>query len=129
MHAHVYYLNWDDDDDLREMADELRYSLPDAEYPDADVIEDDVYRFVGSMTGIDGKGEVYRKLNRGVPEGDWESYNILDGERSLSPGDVVVMGDTNGGEVWICLSFGWEQLGTLKVRKTPIDHDRELGAA
>lgn len=130
MHAHVYYLNWDEDDDedLREESSQLQARIRhEDERPDADVVESEKYRYVGAWDGIDEVGEVWNLLERS-PDGYDRRLDELE-ERSICVGDIVVLGSSNGGEAHLVLPIGWEQLGGYMVQKRPIDHDRELGVA
>lgn len=125
MHAHVYYLNWDEDDG--DEASHLQEQVRDGEYPDADVVESEKYRYVGMWDGVDEISDVWDLLERN-PEGYDRRLDELE-ERSIYVGDIVVLGSSNGGEAHLVLPIGWEQIGGYMVQKRPIDHDRELGVA
>jgi hypothetical protein len=50
---------------------------------------------------------VYEQLNVGgdiVPATEWTTKYRAEGNRSLSVGDVVLLGET----AWTCSSFGWQ---------------------
>ncbi|WP_241011299.1 hypothetical protein [Mycobacterium camsae] len=51
---------------------------------------------------------VFEQLNIDEPDQDWALRYRLAGHRSLSVGDVVVVGET----AWLCESVGWNRLTT-----------------
>jgi hypothetical protein len=65
---------------------------------------------------------VFEELNIGDGSNyDWTAQYRANGNRSLSVGDVVVVGET----AWAVGSFGWDRVYTdalIEAIKTPINH-------
>jgi hypothetical protein len=55
---------------------------------------------------------IFEQLNIHNPQQPWAIDYRLAGQRSLSVGDVVVLGET----AWACASFGWTPISTDELQ-------------